>query len=103
MHRAFLFALYLVVGLIVGLGWICARCAGGSLLDGDKKRRAALSTPDFFAARIVRHLQNRSTFEIGAEQCDCHGASLLGFSVQRVERLAGVAGSSLVSTWNHRI
>ena len=81
----------------------CGRCADGRFLGGDKERRAALSAFDFLAARIVRHLQNRSAFEIGAEQCDCHGASLLGFGVQRVDRLAGVAGSSLVSTWNHRI
>ena len=61
-YCAFLLALSLIVGLVVGLGLIWGRCADGRLLGGDKERRAALSAFDLFAAGVVRHLQDRSTF-----------------------------------------
>ncbi len=57
-QRVFVLALSSVVGLIVGLGMACGRCADGRFLGGDEERSAALSAFDFLAARIVRHLQD---------------------------------------------
>ncbi|MCG3136467.1 MAG: hypothetical protein HJJLKODD_00300 [Phycisphaerae bacterium] len=73
---------------------------GFGLLFRNYKDRAALSTANFFAARVVGNLQNAATFQAGAKERDSHEQFLK--VLQMSPLAAGTRGPLIVSSRSSR-